>query len=142
MENLIEQINERLLEIIEEFGDSKVKEAMKYSLMAGGKRIRPVMMLQVIRSYDKNYQDYLDIACAIEMIHTYSLIHDDLPGMDNDDLRRGRLTCHKQFDEATATIISSRWPQINDPVSSIDNLLIMFNDYYCITTINNTIKQK
>ena len=110
--------------------------------MAGGKRIRPVMMLQVIRSYDKNYQDYLDIACAIEMIHTYSLIHDDLPGMDNDDLRRGRLTCHKQFDEATATIISSRWPQINDPVSSIDNLLIMFNDYYCITTINNTIKQK
>lgn len=77
MENLIEQINERLLEIIEEFGDSKVKEAMKYSLMAGGKRIRPVMMLQVIRSYDKNYQDYLDIACAIEMIHTYSLIHDD-----------------------------------------------------------------
>ena len=58
MENLIEQINERLLEIIEEFGDSKVNEAMKYSLMAGGKRIRPVMMLQVIRSYDKNYQDY------------------------------------------------------------------------------------
>ena len=104
MENLIEQINERLLEIIEEFGDSKVKEAMKYSLMAGGKRIRPVMMLQVIRSYDKNYQDYLDIACAIEMIHTYSLIHDDLPGMDNDDLRRGRLTCHKQFDEATAIL--------------------------------------
>lgn len=97
MENLIEQINERLLEIIEEFGDSKVKEAMKYSLMAGGKRIRPVMMLQVIRSYDKNYQDYLDIACAIEMIHTYSLIHDDLPGMDNDDLRRGRLTCHKHL---------------------------------------------
>ena len=104
MENLIEQINERLLEIIEEFGDSKVKEAMKYSLMAGGKRIRPVMMLQGIRSYDKNYQDYLDIACAIEMIHTYSLIHDDLPGMDNDDLRRGRLTCHKQFDEATAIL--------------------------------------
>ena len=104
MENLIEQINERLLEIIEEFGDSKVKEAMKYSLMAGGKRIRPVMMLQVIRSYDKNYQDYLDIACAIEMIHTYSLIHDDLPGMDNDDLRRGKPTCHRQFDEATAIL--------------------------------------
>ena len=104
MENLIEQINERLLEIIEEFGDSKVQEAMKYSLMAGGKRIRPVMMLQVIRSYDKNYQDYLDIACAIEMIHTYSLIHDDLPGMDNDDLRRGRKTCHKEFDEATAIL--------------------------------------
>ena len=104
MENLIEQINERLLEIIEEFGDSKVKEAMKYSLMAGGKRIRPVMMLQVIRSYDKNYQDYLDIACAIEMIHTYSLIHDDLPAMDNDELRRGQPTCHIAFDEATAIL--------------------------------------
>ena len=122
MENLIEQINERLLEIIEEFGDSKVKEAMKYSLMAGGKRIRPVMMLQVIRSYDKNYQDYLDIACAIEMIHTYSLIHDDLPGMDNDDLRRGRLTCHKQFDEATAILAGDAL--LNLSVNTILNMSI------------------
>lgn len=104
MERLIGEINERLLSIVEQFSDSKVKEAMKYSLMAGGKRIRPVMMLQVIRSYGINYHEYLDIACAIEMIHTYSLIHDDLPGMDNDDLRRGRPTCHKQFDEATAIL--------------------------------------
>lgn len=104
MENLIEQINERLFLIVEQFKDSKVKDAMKYSLLAGGKRIRPVMMLQVIRSYDINYYDYLDVACAIEMIHTYSLIHDDLPGMDNDDLRRGKPTCHKKFDEATAIL--------------------------------------
>lgn len=104
MENLIEQINERLLNIVDQFSDSKVKEAMKYSLMAGGKRIRPLMMLQVIRSYGKDYHDYLDVACAIEMVHTYSLIHDDLPGMDNDDLRRGRATCHKQYDEATAIL--------------------------------------
>lgn len=104
MEKLIELINERLITIVDQYKDSQVKEAMKYSLLAGGKRIRPVMMLQVIRSYDQNYLKYLDVACAIEMIHTYSLIHDDLPGMDNDDLRRGNPTCHKQFDEATAIL--------------------------------------
>lgn len=104
MEKLIELINERLSQIVDQYQDSQVKEAMKYSLLAGGKRIRPVMMLQVIRSYDQNYLKYLDVACAIEMIHTYSLIHDDLPGMDNDDLRRGNPTCHKQFDEATAIL--------------------------------------
>lgn len=104
MEKLIELINEQLIQIVDQYQDSQVKEAMKYSLLAGGKRIRPVMMLQVIRSYDQNYLKYLDVACAIEMIHTYSLIHDDLPGMDNDDLRRGNPTCHKQFDEATAIL--------------------------------------
>ena len=60
--------------------------------------------MQVIRAYNQNYHDYIDIACALEMIHTYSLIHDDLPGMDNDDLRRGKPTCHKQFGEATAIL--------------------------------------
>ena len=104
MEKLISEINDRLLQIIDRFQDSTVKEAMRYSLMAGGKRIRPVMMLQIIRSYNIDYHDYLDAACTIEMIHTYSLIHDDLPGMDNDDLRRGKPTCHKQFDEATAIL--------------------------------------
>ncbi len=104
MDNLINQINTRLNTILNKYQDSRVKEAMNYSLQAGGKRIRPLMMLQVIRSYDKDYQPYLDIACAIEMIHTYSLIHDDLPGMDNDDLRRGKPTCHVQFDEATAIL--------------------------------------
>lgn len=104
MEKLINEINDRLLQIIDRLQESAVKEAMKYSLMAGGKRIRPVMMLQVIRSYDVDYHEYIDAACAIEMIHTYSLIHDDLPGMDNDDLRRGKPTCHKQFDEATAIL--------------------------------------
>ena len=59
---------------------------------------------QALRAYSVDYHKYLDIACAIEMIHTYSLIHDDLPGMDNDDLRRGKPTCHKQFDEATAIL--------------------------------------
>lgn len=104
MEKLINEINSRLLQIVGSYQDSVVKEAIKYSLMAGGKRIRPIMMLQVINSYGIDYHDYLDAACAIEMIHTYSLIHDDLPGMDNDDLRRGKPTCHKQFDEATAIL--------------------------------------
>lgn len=104
MENIINEINTRLLQIVDNFQDSNVKKAIKYSLMAGGKRIRPIMMLQIIRSYGIDYHNYIDAACAIEMIHTYSLIHDDLPGMDNDDLRRGKPTCHKQFDEATAIL--------------------------------------
>ncbi|MFV0395542.1 MAG: polyprenyl synthetase family protein [Coprobacillaceae bacterium] len=104
MEKIITEINQRLLEIIKEYKDSNVKQAMMYSLLAGGKRIRPLLFINAIRSYDKDYHPYLDIACAIEMIHTYSLIHDDLPGMDNDDLRRGMPTCHKRFDEATAIL--------------------------------------
>ena len=104
MEKIIQDINTRLIQITNCFQDSKVKDAMKYSLLAGGKRIRPLLMLRIIQSYGLNYHDYLDAACAIEMIHTYSLIHDDLPGMDNDDLRRGKPTCHKKFDEATAIL--------------------------------------
>lgn len=104
MNNIVNEINQRLETILDDYPQSKVKEAMLYSLQAGGKRIRPFIVLQVIRACDKNYHDYLDIACALEMIHTYSLIHDDLPGMDNDDLRRGKPTCHKQFGEATAIL--------------------------------------
>lgn len=84
--------------------DSKVKKAMSYSLMAGGKRIRPNLLYEVCKGYGVDEKEADAFACAIEMIHTYSLIHDDLPAMDNDDLRRGRLTCHKQFDEATAIL--------------------------------------
>ena len=104
MNNIVNEINQRLKTILNDYPKSKVKEAMLYSLQAGGKRIRPFIVLQVIRAYNQNYHDYIDIACALEMIHTYSLIHDDLPGMDNDDLRRGKLTCHKQFGEATAIL--------------------------------------
>ena len=104
MNNVINEINQRLENILSQYPDSKVKEAMYYSLKAGGKRIRPLIVLQVIREYGHDYRKYIDIACALEMIHTYSLIHDDLPGMDNDDLRRGKPTCHKQFGEATAIL--------------------------------------
>ena len=104
MEQLRTEINLRLEELLEPLKSGPVKEAMSYSLLAPGKRLRPLLFLSVLRSYQIDYHIYIDIACAIEMIHTYSLIHDDLPGMDNDDLRRGRLTCHKQFDEATAIL--------------------------------------
>ena len=104
MNNIIEEVNARLKEILSSYRPGLVKEAMTYSVMAGGKRLRPLLFIQTLRAYSVDYHKYLDIACAIEMIHTYSLIHDDLPSMDNDDLRRGRLTCHKQFDEATAIL--------------------------------------
>lgn len=84
--------------------ESRVKEAMLYALLGGGKRIRPMMLLTALEDYGYNPLEYMEIACAIEMIHTYSLIHDDLPGMDNDDLRRGRATVHKAYDEATAIL--------------------------------------
>lgn len=84
--------------------DARLKEAMLYAVQSGGKRIRPLLTLAVGASGTSNNEAALDLACALEMIHTYSLIHDDLPGMDNDDLRRGRPTVHKAFDEATAIL--------------------------------------
>lgn len=81
-----------------------LQEAMEYSLMAGGKRIRPVLTLETCRLCGGNLQTALPFACGVEMIHTYSLIHDDLPAMDNDDLRRGRPTNHKVYGEATAIL--------------------------------------
>ena len=81
-----------------------VWEAMQYSLMAGGKRIRPVLLLWTGLSLGADEQDLLPFAQSLEMIHTYSLIHDDLPAMDNDDYRRGRLSNHKVYGEATAIL--------------------------------------
>ena len=81
-----------------------LREAMRYSLMAGGKRLRPVMVLMACEACGGKIEAAMPAACAIEMIHTYSLIHDDLPAMDDDDLRRGRPTSHRQFDEATAIL--------------------------------------
>ena len=98
------RIEKVLEEKINELSDSKVKEAMRYSLIAPGKRVRPNLLYEVVKGYGLLESVADEFACAIEMIHTYSLIHDDLPAMDNDDLRRGRLTCHKQFDEATAIL--------------------------------------
>ena len=83
---------------------ARLRESMRYSVEAGGKRLRPVMVLLACEACGGNPKDAIPAAVAIEFIHTYSLIHDDLPAMDNDDLRRGRPTNHKQFDEATAIL--------------------------------------
>jgi geranylgeranyl diphosphate synthase type II len=82
----------------------RVTQAMHYSLFVGGKRLRPILCLAGAAAVGGDPETALPVACALEMIHTYSLIHDDLPAMDDDDLRRGRPTCHKQFDEATAIL--------------------------------------
>ncbi len=82
----------------------KVYEAMRHSLFAGGKRLRPVLSLAACGAAGTSEEAALPYACAIEMIHTYSLIHDDLPAMDNDDYRRGKPSCHKAFGEATAIL--------------------------------------
>jgi len=79
-------------------------EAMRYSLLAGGKRIRPMLVLEFCRIAGGDIEAAVPVACAIEMLHTYSLIHDDLPCMDNDDLRRGRPTNHVVYGECTATL--------------------------------------
>jgi geranylgeranyl diphosphate synthase, type II len=84
--------------------EKNIYDSMKYSLMAGGKRLRPVLALAVCDMFEGKTDEVLPFACAIEMIHTYSLIHDDLPAMDNDDYRRGRLTSHKVYGEAMAIL--------------------------------------
>jgi geranylgeranyl pyrophosphate synthase len=82
----------------------RLYEAVRWSVFAGGKRFRPALALAVGKAFGVDEKKLLSAACAVEMIHTYSLIHDDLPAMDDDDLRRGRATCHVKFDEATAIL--------------------------------------
>jgi geranylgeranyl diphosphate synthase, type II len=83
---------------------AKLREAMRYSLLAPGKRLRPMLVLLAAETCGGQIEAAMPAACAAEMVHAYSLIHDDLPAMDDDDLRRGRPTCHKAFDEATAIL--------------------------------------
>ncbi len=82
----------------------RIKKAMEYSLISNGKLIRPLVFLLFIKERNVDYKKFFNVAMAIEMIHVYSLIHDDLPAMDNDDYRRGRLTCHKKFTEDIAIL--------------------------------------
>src|SRR6188508_2690838 len=81
-----------------------IHKAMRYSLFAGGKRLRPILCLAAAEACGGLTKGALPLACALECIHTYSLVHDDLPSMDNDDLRRGRPTCHKVFGEGIAVL--------------------------------------
>src|SRR6201999_851418 len=84
---------------------ARLHEAMRYSVLGGGKRIRPALVFATAHALGLTEDEVEAAACAIELIHVYSLVHDDLPAMDDDDLRRGRPTCHKAFDEATAVLV-------------------------------------
>lgn len=84
--------------------EAHIEEAMKYSLMVGGKRLRPILLLEMAKAFDLKEEEVIDFACAIEMIHNYSLVHDDLPAMDNDDFRRNKPTNHKVYGEAMAIL--------------------------------------
>lgn len=105
-EKYIEMIDEALKVYLGSVSDGQdvVLDAMKYSAEGGGKRIRPVLTLEFCRVCGGDVQRAIPFACAVEMIHTYSLIHDDLPCMDNDDMRRGKPSCHKAFGEEYALL--------------------------------------
>jgi len=105
LKNKRDLIEEYLTKIILQFDQQReLVKAMRHSLMAGGKRLRPLLAMAAAEAVGADFRITLPAACAIEMIHTYSLIHDDLPAMDNDDLRRGVPTCHRAFSEATAIL--------------------------------------
>ncbi len=110
----LQEARERVDEALERFLPSaedpppgcppRLAEAMRYSMLSGGKRLRPILALMAAKAVGADPEVAIPSACALEMVHTYSLIHDDLPAMDDDDLRRGRPTCHRAFDEATAIL--------------------------------------
>jgi geranylgeranyl diphosphate synthase type II len=100
---LVDSTLQRLLPS-EDTRPPSIHTAMRYSVFAGGKRLRPILCIEAARIFSSDITPSLHPACAIEFIHTYSLIHDDLPALDNDDLRRGKPTCHKQFGEAIAIL--------------------------------------
>lgn len=105
-DEIIEQVDRALELFLPETGECprKITEAMRYSVFAGGKRIRPLLMILATAIFNDQWQRAVPAACALELIHTYSLIHDDLPAMDDDDFRRGKPTAHREFGEAVAIL--------------------------------------
>jgi len=105
--------------------EGRLFEAMRYAALDGGKRMRPFLVLQSARLFAVNEACSMRVACAVEMVHCYSLVHDDLPAMDDDDLRRGRPTVHRQFDEATAILagdglLTAAFSVLADPLTHAD----------------------
>jgi geranylgeranyl pyrophosphate synthase len=100
----VETVLDRYLELPDS-GTARLRDAMRYSTLAGGKRLRPILVYLTGESLGAPLRELDPAAAAVELIHVYSLVHDDLPAMDNDDLRRGRPTCHRAFDEATAILV-------------------------------------
>lgn len=124
IKHLKSEINEWLEDYFKNKGtlNSEIYKAMNYSLGIGGKRVRPILLCCTYDMYSDDYASVIPLACAIEMIHTYSLIHDDLPAMDNDDLRRGHPTNHKVFGDALAILAGDGL--LNEAMN------VMFN--YCL----------
>lgn len=137
--NKYKEIIEKALDkYIEVKYPQEIFEAMRYSVLAGGKRLRPIICLEACNILGGNIEDAIPTACAIEMLHVQSLIHDDLPCMDNDDYRRGKLTNHKVYGEATAVLagdaLISFAPQViinNSPNLTSETKLKLINEY-CI----------
>ena len=100
---MIKEIEKNLKKYLPK-GSSSVKKAMRYSVLSSGKRIRPILVIESALACGGNIKETMPMACALEFVHTYSLIHDDLPSMDNDNFRRGKPTCHKVFGEANAIL--------------------------------------
>lgn len=113
--------------------ESRLKDAMRYSLLAGGKRVRPMLLFAALDAYGLPAEEGFPMAAAIEMIHTYSLIHDDMPEMDNDDLRRGRPTCHRVFGDDIALLAGDglqafafeQLKDVSDPKKAIDLCVLL-----------------
>ena len=117
-----------------------LNQAMEYSLMAGGKRLRPILVLATYKLFDDNFEKCIQYAVAIEMVHNFSLIHDDLPGIDNDDFRHGKPTNHKKFNEATAIlagdgllnyayIVISEDLKNTEDIQELRNKIKVFNEF-------------
>ncbi|BBO67021.1 farnesyl-diphosphate synthase [Desulfosarcina alkanivorans] len=105
LEAVRQEVDERLRRFLVDLSPpTRISQAMAYSVMAGGKRLRPVLCVAAAETVGGSRSSVLPLACALELIHTYSLIHDDLPAMDDDEKRRGKPTCHVRFDEATAIL--------------------------------------
>lgn len=130
IENLTQSVDESLVKGLDP-QKGVLEAAIHYALSVKGKRLRPLLFLSLIAAYEKDPMAYMEIACAIECIHTYSLIHDDLPSMDNDDFRRGMPTVHKKFNDAIAllagdtllTIAFERISRANVEPAKIVNIL-------------------
>jgi geranylgeranyl diphosphate synthase type II len=122
-----------------------IHRAMRYSVQAGGKRVRPILCLESARIFSTDVTPALPVACALEFIHTYSLIHDDLPALDNDDLRRGKPTCHKKFGEATAILAGDALLTLafetlaNAPIESARRVAILSHVAASAGTVNGMV---
>lgn len=132
------KIEQKLAEVFKQLDiPEQLKDSMSYSLLAGGKRLRPILLIASYEAYADKIDKTLSTTIALEMIHTYSLIHDDLPAMDDDDYRRGELTNHKKFDEATAILAGDALLTYSFELVSKDNLLSNKEKVHVIQALTN-----